>query len=242
MFNTFFTPTADSIPFSSGDNNLGSLNVQEAITKLAFLTQASNLLNQDGDIVLRIGASPTKVILPSVLGKWAITADDDGNIISELLNENDTSVVTYWRFKRNDGSMVAIEMDENGSVIMVNPPDDSGIDIAKIFLASPSGYMYGLGIAEDGEFYTEPAATPFPAFKIVDQTDQVLFSTVQHNNLALNYMPVYELNAIPLNPLSINNTMPWIFVKDSNGVQKPAYFDGTVWRYFNTDQEVISGG
>lgn len=241
MFNTFFSPTANSIPFSSDGNNLGSLNLQDAITKLAFLTQVSNLLNKDGDIVLRIGAAPTKVILPSIAGKWAVSADDEGNIVSELLSPEDPSVITYWRFKRGDGSTVAIELDDYGDVIMVNPPDTAGADINKIYLSSPGGYLYGLGVSDDGEFYTETASTPFPSFKVVDQTDQVLFSTVQHNNLALNYMPVYEMANIPLNPLSINNTMPWIFVKDANGVQKPAYFDGTVWRYFNTDEEVLAG-
>jgi len=138
MFNTFFTPTAESIPFSSVLNGLGATNLQEALTKLAFLTQASNLLNQDGDIVLRIGASPTSVVLPSPVGRWKISATDEGEIMSELLSEEEAGVVTYWRFKRTDGSVAAIEVDEDGEVIMVNPPDTNGADIATIFLQSAS--------------------------------------------------------------------------------------------------------
>lgn len=239
MFNTFFTPTAEAIPFSSGQNNLGSVNVQEAITKLAFLTQTSNLLNKDGDIVLRVGANPTSVIVAGTLGKWRIAADDDGNIISELLSDDDPSIVTYWRFKRSDGSIAAVEIDDYGNVIMVNPPDTNGVDISTIYLASPSGYLYALGVTDDGDFYTSTASSPFPSFKVVDQTDQVLFSTVQHNNLALNYLPVYDISSLPSLPLGINNTMPWVFVRDTVGVQKPAYFDGFVWRYFNNDEPVI---
>lgn len=241
MFNTFFTPTAESIPFSSLQNGLGAVNIQEAMTKLAFLTQASNLLNQDGDIVLRIGASATSVVLPSPVGRWAISATDEGEIVSELLSDDDVAIVTYWRFKRSDGSVAAIEIDEDGNVIMVNPPDTTGVDIATIFLQSPSGYIFALSVSDDGEFITGTASNPFPSFKIVNQTDQVLFSTVQQNDLALNYMPVYDIDSLPVNPVSINNTVPWIFVKNST-VQKPAYFDGQVWRYFNNDSLVNSGG
>ena len=241
MFNTFFTPTAESIPFSSVLNGLGATNLQEALTKLAFLTQASNLLNQDGDIVLRIGASPTSVVLPSPVGRWKISATDEGEIMSELLSEEEAGVVTYWRFKRTDGSVAAIEVDEDGEVIMVNPPDTNGADIATIFLQSASGYIFALSVSEDGEFVTSTASNPFPSFKIVNQTDQVLFSTVQQNDLALNYMPVYDIASLPLNPVGINKTTPWIFVKDGE-VQKPAYYDGQTWRYFNTDAPVIVSG
>lgn len=241
MFNTFFTPTAESIPFSSLLNGLGATNLQEALNKLAFLTQASNLLNQDGDIVLRIGASPTSVVLPSPVGRWRITATDEGEIVSELLSDDEVAAVTYWRFKRSDGSIVAIEIDQDGNVIMVNPPDTTGVDIATIFLESPSGYIFALSVSDDGEFVTGTASNPFPSFKIVNQTDQVLFSTVQQNDLALNYMPVYDVANLPLNPLGINNTMPWIFVRDGQ-MQKPAYFDGQIWRYFNTDTPVITSG
>jgi hypothetical protein len=241
MFNTFFTPTAESIPFSSAANGLGALNIQEAMTKLAFLTQASNLLNQDGDIVLRIGASATSVVLPSPVGRWKITATDDGEIVSELLQQDAPDIVTYWRFKRSDGSIAAIEIDEDGEVIMLNPPDTTGVDIATVFLGSPSGYIFALSVSDDGEFITGTASNPFPSFKIVNQTDQVMFSTVQQNDLALNYMPVYDVATLPLNPLGINNTMPWVFVKNG-AMQKPAYFDGLVWRYFNTDGLVIPDG
>lgn len=241
MFNTFFTPTAESIPFSSLQNGLGATNLQEAMTKLAFLTQASNLLNQDGDIVLRIGASATSVILPSPVGRWKITATDEGEIVSELMPEDEVGTVTYWNFKRDDGSIVAIEIDDQGDVIMVNPPSTTGVDIATVFLGSPSGYIFALSVSDDGEFITGTASNPFPSFKIVNQTDQVLFSTVQQNDLALNYMPVYDVNSLPANPVSINNTVPWIFVKDST-FQKPAYFDGQVWRYFNNDGLVVAGG
>lgn len=241
MFNTFFTPTAESIPFSSILNGLGATNLQEALNKLAFLTQASNLLNQDGDIVLRIGASPTSVVLPSPVGRWRISATDEGEIVSELLNDDDIGVVTYWRFKRKDGSIAAIEIDEDGEVIMVNPPDTNGVDIATIFLESPSGYIFALSVSDDGEFITGTASNPFPSFKIVNQTDQVLFSTVQQQDLALNYMPVYDITTLPLSPVGINNTMPWVFVKDG-GMQKPAYYDGQTWRYFNTDAPVLTSG
>ena len=241
MFNTFFTPTAESIPFSSAANGLGAVNIQEAMTKLAFLTQASNLLNQDGDIVLRIGASATAVVLPSPIGRWKITATDDGEIMSELLSEDAPDIVTYWRFKRTDGSIASIEIDADGEVVMVNPPDSTGVDIATVFLGSPSGYIFALSVSDDGEFITGTASNPFPSFKIVNQTDQVMFSTVQQNDLALNYMPVYDVATLPLNPLGINNTMPWVFVKNG-AMQKPAYFDGLVWRYFNTDGLVIPDG
>lgn len=241
MFNTFFTPTAESIPFSSLLNGLGATNLQEALNKLAFLTQASNLLNQDGDIVLRIGASPTSVVLPSPIGRWRISATDEGEIVSELLSEEEIAVVTYWRFKRSDGSIAAIEIDEDGEVIMVNPPDTTGVDIATIFLESPSGYIFALSVSDDGEFITGTASNPFPSFKIVNQTDQVLFSTVQQQDLALNYMPVYDIVTLPLSPVGINNTMPWVFVKDGD-TQKPAYYDGQTWRYFNTDAPVITSG
>lgn len=241
MFNTFFTPTAESIPFSSALNGLGATNLQEALTKLAFLTQASNLLNQDGDIVLRIGASPTSVVLPSPVGRWRITATDEGEIVSELLSEDEIATVTYWRFKRGDGTKVAIEIDDNGDVIMVNPPDTTGVDITTVFLQSPSNYIFALSVSDDGEFITGTASNPFPSFKVVNQVDQVLFSTVQQQNLALNYMPVYDITTLPLSPIGINNTMPWVFVRDGE-TQKPAYFDGQIWRYFNTDAPVITAG
>lgn len=242
MFNTFFTPTADSIPFSSAQNGLGSVNVQEAISKLAFLTQTSNLLNQNGDIVLRIGAAPTSVVLPSPVGKWRIAVTDDGLITSELLPDSDLSIVTYWNFNDDVGASSSIEVDSHGDIVMVSPPTTNGTSIASIFLSSPTGYLFNLGVNSDGDFYTGSASTPFPSFKVVDQTDQVLFSTVQQNNLALNYLPVYEIQNLPPTPVGISNTTPWVFVKSPNGMQKPVFFDGLNWRYFSTDEIVSPSG
>jgi hypothetical protein len=238
MFNTFFTPTAESIPVSG--SGLGSLNVLDALKKLAFLTQASNLLNQDGDIVLRIGASPTSVILSSPVGRWEVKATDEGELYTRLMDEEESGIVTYWQFTRPDDSIASIEVNSDGELIMVSPPSSEGVDISKIFVASDSGYMFGLGVTDAGEFYTETASTPFPAFKIVNQQDDVLFSTVQQQDSgSLSYMSVYEKNSLPTSPVSINNTLPWVFVKDGETSQ-PAFYDGTAWRYFSTGGLVIS--
>ncbi len=238
MFNTFFTPTAESIPVSG--TGLGALNILEALKKLAFLTQASNLLNQDGDIVLRIGASPTTVILSSPVGRWELRSTDQGELYTRLMEEDEEGLVTFWQFKRADDTYVSVEVDSEGSLIMVNPPVTTGIDITKIYVQSDSGYMFGLGVTDNDEFYTETASTPFPSFKIVNQQDDVLFSTVQQQDSgSLSYMPVYELQSLPPSPLSINNTLPWVFVKDGETSQ-PAFYDGSAWRYFSTGGLVIA--
>jgi hypothetical protein len=243
MFNTFFSPTAQSIPFSSSQNGLDAFNIQDAINKLAFLTQISNLMNQDGSITFRIGAAPTSVILPSPVGKWKIAVTDDGLMTSELLSVNDPSILTYWNFKADDGTIASIEIDSQGEIIMVDPPSTTGASISHIFLTSPSGYMFSLNVdGRTGEFYTDSASTPLPSFRVVDQTDQVLFSMVQQNSLALNYLPVYDISNLPTNPVGISNTMPWIFVRDLSGMQRPVFFDGQGWRYFSNDQLVISSG
>ena len=237
MFNTFFTPTAESIPVAN--SGLGTGNVLEALKKLAFLTQASNLLNQDGDIVLRIGASPTSVILSSPIGRWELKANDQGELYTRLMDESESGIVTYWQFKRVDGSVASVEADSEGELIMVSPPTAQGVDITKIYVESDSGYMFGLGVTDSGEFYTESASTPFPSFKIVNQQDDVLFSTVQQQNAgSLSYMPVHDVGNLPATPLSINNTLPWAFVKDGDASQ-PAFYDGAAWRYFSTGGLVI---
>lgn len=237
MFNTFFTPTAESIPVAG--SGLGAFNVLEALKKLAFLTQASNLLNQDGDIVLRIGASPTTVVLSSPVGRWELKATDQGELYTRLMDESESGIVTYWQFKRVDDSIASVEVNSDGELIMVSPPTTEGVDISKIYVQSDGGYMFGLGVTDDGEFYTETASTPFPSFKIVNQQDDVLFSTVQQQDSgSLSYMPVYDIGNLPPSPLSINNTLPWVFVKDGETSQ-PAFYDGTAWRYFSTGGLVI---
>lgn len=237
MLGTYFSPTASSVILS--DTGLGALNLQEAIQKLAFLTQASSLLNQDGDIVLRVGANETNVILESPVGNWVLKATDDGELYTELIPSDYNSIATYWQFKRSDGSYVGIETNSNGELIMVNPPESNGFDINKIYVISPSGYLFGIGVTDNDEFYTEAASSPFPSFKIVNQQDQVLFSTVQHNDLSLNYMPVYTQGTLPLTPTNVDNTLPWVFYDDGSS-KRPVYHDGSDWRYFNTNELVIT--
>jgi len=242
MFNTFFTPTAESIPISTSTAGLEALNIQDAVTKLAFLIQALNTPDKNGDLVFRIGASPTSVVLPGVTGKWRVNVTDEGIITTDLLPSSDLSLVTYWTFKNKAGNTISIEVDDDGEIIMVESLNSFGYDIRMVYLSSPSNALFGLGITEDGEFFTDDVQTAHPSFKVVSQLNQVLCGTVQHDNLALNYLPVYEIDALPTSPVSVNQTLPWVFVRDTLGVKRPVFHDGQDWRYFSGDQIVSTGG
>jgi hypothetical protein len=242
MSKAFVTATALSTPFLP-NRGIDANNVQEAIEKLSFLMYASSLAGaiytDDGDVTIRIGVADTSIVLPSPTGRWKVSVNDYGDIVSDKLENSDTSLITYWRFKREDGSSVAVEITDDGEVIMTNPPDYVGINIKNFYLRSPSNNLFTLGVAEDGEFYTESAhRPPNPKFRVISQEDQVLFSTVEHRDLSLNYMPVYSISELPARPVSFNKTIPMAFVK-SGALQKPAYHDGATWRYLNTDMPVV---
>lgn len=241
MSKAFATSTALSTPFSP-NSGIDAKNVQEAIEKLSFLMYASSLAGavfaDNGDVTIKIGVSDTSLILPSSVGRWKVSVNDLGDIISDKLDDSDTSLITYWRFKREDGSSVALEVTNDGEVVMVNPPEYVGINIKNFYLKSPSKYLFLLGVAVDGEFYTEQVShLPNPKFKVISQDDQVLFSTVEHRDLALNYMPIYAANELPARPVEMGNVVPMAFVKNGS-LKKPIYHDGASWRYLNTDMPV----
>jgi hypothetical protein len=242
MSKAFVTATALSTPFLP-NRGIDAKNVQEAIEKLAFLTYANSLAGaiytDDGDVTIRIGTAETSLVLPSNTGRWRVSINDLGEITSQQLESSDESPITYWRFKRSDGSRVAVEITDEGEVIMVNSPEYAGLSIKSFYLRSPSNYLFTLGVNEDDEFYTESTgAPPNPKFRVISQDNQVLFSTVEHRQLALNYMPTYSVSDLPALPVGMNEVVPMAFVKNGT-LHKPVYHDGTIWRYLNTDMPVV---
>lgn len=242
MFNTFFTQTAQSTPVL-GNRGMGAKNVQEALERLAFLAYASSLNgvihSHDGSVTIKLGIVDTSLVLPSSDARWKVSVNDSGEITADKLDESDQSVITYWRFKREDGSSVAVEITDDGEVIMVNPPDYVGLHIKNFYLRSPSNNLFLLNVNTDDEFYTEPAVKlPNPKFRVISQDEQVLFSTVEHRDLALNYMPIYTVQNLPARPLNLTGVVPMAFVRLGQS-QRPVYHDGTTWKYLNTDTPVI---
>jgi len=139
MSKAFVTATALSTPFLP-NRGIDAKNVQEAIEKLAFLTYANSLAGaiytDDGDVTIRIGTAETSLVLPSNTGRWRVSINDLGEITSQQLESSDESPITYWRFKRSDGSRVAVEITDEGEVIMVNSPEYAGLSIKSFYLRS----------------------------------------------------------------------------------------------------------
>lgn len=242
MSKAFVTATARSTPFLP-NRGIDAQNVQDAIEKLAFLSYASSMAGaiytEDGDVTIRIGIAETSLVLPSSTGRWRVSVNDSGNLVSHMLDASDQSLITYWRFKREDGTSVAAEITDDGEIIMANPPDYVGITIKNFYLKSPSGHLFLLGTTNDGEFYTESTdRPPNPKFRVISQDDQVLFSTVEHRDLAFNYMPIYSISNLPAKPVSMTDVVPMAFIK-SGSARKPIYHDGVTWRYLNTDALVV---
>lgn len=242
MSKAFVTATARSTPFLP-NRGIDAQNVQDAIEKLAFLSYASSMAGaiytEDGDVTIRIGIAETSLVLPSSTGRWRVSVNDSGNLVSQMLDSSDQSLITYWRFKREDGTSVAAEITDDGEIIMANPPDYVGITIKNFYLKSPSGHLFLLGTTNDGEFYTESTnRPPNPKFRVISQDDQVLFSTVEHRDLAFNYMPIYSIDNLPAKPVSMADVVPMAFIK-SGSAKKPIYHDGVTWRYLNTDALVV---
>lgn len=243
MSKAFVTATALSTPFMP-NRGIDANNVQEAIERLAFFTYANSLAGaiytDDGDVTIRIGIAETSLVFLNGTGRWRVSINDYGELTSEKLDKSDESLITYWRFKRSDGSKVAVEVSDEGEAIMVNSPDFAGLSIRQFYLRSPSNYLFTLGVNDDDEFYTESTSgPPNPKFRVISQDNQVLFSTVEHRQLALNYMPIYEVEDLPAAPVSMGGTVPMAFIK-SGTFQKPAYHDGAVWRYLSTDMPVVN--
>lgn len=243
MSKAFVTATALSTPFMP-NRGIDAKNVQEAIEKLAFSMYANSLAGaiytDEGDVTIKIGIAETSLVFLNGTGRWRVSINDNGELISQQLDLSDESLITYWRFKRSDGSRVAIEVSDEGEVIMVNSPEFSGISIKQFYLRSPSNYLFTIGVNDEDELFTEStAAPPNPKFRVISQNDEVLFSTVEHREKALNYMPTYEVDDLPAIPVSMDNVVPMAFIKNGS-LQKPAYHDGAVWRYLSTDAPVVN--
>jgi hypothetical protein len=243
MSKAFVTATALSTPFMP-NRGIDAKNVQEAIEKLAFLTYANSLAGaiytDEGDVTIKIGIAETSLVFLNATGRWKVSINDFGELVSEKLDNSDESLITYWRFKRSDGSKVAVEVSDEGEVIMVNSPDFAGLSIRQFYLRSPSNYLFTIGVNDQDEFYTESTnGSPNPKFRVISQDNQVLFSTVEHRKLALNYMPTYDAEDLPAVPVSMGEVVPMAFIKNGS-FQKPAYHDGAVWRYLSTDMPVVN--
>lgn len=196
-----------------------------------------SLLDERGDFNIKLGLEPTEVIMLNDEGKWILLATDEGELYTELLPPNDPRPVTNYQFKKSDNTYVAIEVDDEGMVILRSPPTFPGTTIPKIYLQTPSGFLYGIYVTDEEVFYTEDTDAQNPAFKITNQNNQVLFAVREQNSLALTYLPVYSEALLPDSPYLINNTLPWAFYDSKQG-KVPVYFDGSQWRYFKDNGRV----
>lgn len=242
MANTpFFSPVAGSMPYQPDISRLGTFDVQSAIDKLAWLMSISDMVDEDGNFVIRLGPPVPQVVLSAEYGEsiYLLSASNNGELITDSAFISPATPQNYRIYRKPNGTLVRLAVAEDGTVLVVDAdPDPYSRPAGKVFLKSPDNTVWILGVTNNNEIVLESGQAFNNWFKIINQTNQLLFGVNTEGFLGLNHLPVFLKEDLPPAPELQANSLPWAFLADSRGNKVPVYFDGAVWRYFSNNGAV----
>lgn len=242
--NPYFSATASSTPYKQEASRLGVINTQDAIDKLAWLMSAADLVDDDGNFIIKIGVTPENMVIASDTQgiSYNITVSDNGELVSDSSYIPISIVQNFRLFKKPDGSFARITVADDGTVAVMDAISDpytaSLQSKSKLFLRSPNGSIWLFGITDLNEVFLETGLAQNGSFKVVNQQDQLLFGVTTQTHYGLSYLPVFTKAQLPPSPPTSISSLPWSFLLEDNGGKVPIFFDGAAWRYFSNNELV----
>lgn len=236
----FFSPTADSTPYRQEISRLGVIDVQAAIDKLAWLISINDLLDEDGNFVIKLGPPVPQIVLASDMGAaYLLSASNEGELVTDSSSIPPVPAQNYRTYKKPDGTFARLTIAEDGVIAVIDAePDPYAPPSGKLFFRSPNNTLWLFSINNDNEIVLESGQAFNNWFKVINQANQLLFGVNTQGFLGLSYLPVFTKINLPPTPNSEANTLPWAFLMENSGEKVPVYFDGTVWRYFSNNGAV----
>jgi len=238
----YFSSTAASTPYKQESTKLGVIDVQQAIDKLAWLMSASQLVDEDGNFIIKLGTPIEKIVIASDIKgtSYYLTVSDGGELITDSSYIPITVVQNFRLFKKPDGAFARISVEDDGVAAVIDADSDpytaSLQSNTKAFLKSPNGTVWLFGITSLNEVFLETGTVGEGTFKIINQEEKLLFGVTSQGTHGLNYLPIFNKNNLPPTPITHNNSLPWSFLLDDRGNKVPIFFDGTAWRYFSNNE------
>lgn len=236
-------PVASTIPFSSERSGLTAGNVQDAIDKLSWLFSINDLIDEEGNFVIRLKSnSSDRIYIGSDNNSiYEITITNNGELASELISNFIGQVDNFKVFKKPSGDYSSIELNSNGELIVYNIDDLNSFTQVqvnkKMAINSGNTTNWVIGINNNDEIITTSLVDAGGGFfKILDKNDNTVFS-VNSNLNGLNYLSSYTRANLPNLSVSSNANVPWIFLEENN-TKAPIFFDGLIWRYFSNNQSI----
>lgn len=239
----YVSPVATTIPFSSDRSGLLVSNVQDAIDKLSWLFSIQDLIDEEGNFVIRLKpTSSERIYLSSENNSiYEITITNTGELASELINNFIGQTDNFKVFKKPSGDYSSITLNKNGELVVYSIDDMRSFSQVqvnkKMAINSSNKINWVVGINNNDEIVTTPLAEGGGGFfKILDKDDNTVFS-INSNLNGLNYLSSYTRANLPNPSVLSNANVPWIFLEENN-TKAPIFFDGLIWRYFSNNQPI----
>ncbi len=239
----YVSPVATTIPFSSDRSGLLVNNVQDAIDKLSWLFSIQDLIDEDGNFVIRLkSTSPERIYLSSENNNiYEVAITNNGELTSELISNFIGQVDNFKVFKKPSGDYSSITLNKHGELVVYsvdNLRSFSQVQVdKKMAINSNNKTNWVIGINNNDEIVTTSLAEGGGGFfKILDKDDNTVFS-INSNLNGLNYLSSYTRANLPTPSVAPHANVPWIFLEENN-TKAPIFFDGSIWRYFSNNQPI----
>lgn len=146
------------------------------------------------------------------LSTWAIGVDSDGVISTNDLYD---IIPEPIRFRRDDSTICAIEIDNNGDLSVDDNPVGGGILFDDMYFESPDGGIWSLGITNDNKLYTEDKNGQ--KFVIKNTDGSITYQIINSEDGAVLTKSYFPEGVLPPKPiLNENNETSFAFVKVNN--------------------------
>lgn len=166
---------------------------------------------------------------------WAITVTDTGALVatSGAVGSPSNIYVT-----KPDTTTASFQIDNTGVISVVSPAAGGTTNNDSAYIISPAGKAWKLTVNNSNVIVMDHTDAENTFARFTNDAGQTLWEVQQVNGLALEYLPVYTLATLPNPPPSVSGCLPQT-IFDSGSFKRPAYYDGTHWRYTHDNSIIV---
>lgn len=224
-------------PVYLSDNIPGLVGISATSVRMGYSLPNNKLLvqvaivpdldepNPDGDFIYTIVPPLIRQLtLEDANGvRWDVRVDNDGLLVTVPNSTREPDPL--FRIPKIDISFAQLGIKTDGELIVYSPPLDFNIlQDAFYYLQSPNGLAWKITIDLSNNIVMESYQNIF----LVESELASHFAVRQLNSLqALTYLQVFE--ELPSEPPVLEDLSPLGIVKDKDGKERFAYFNGTEW-------------
>lgn len=203
----------------------------------AVFFEGSSQIDSFGNIVLTLRPKLTNLILENAsLQKWSVKVSNDGQLETVQVV---SGVPDPVRLKRDDTTIVALTVNNDGELEVNDSPASPGILFEEVYLVADSGLAWKLYVNNSNELYIVDAQGNHWALK--NQLGETFCQIKQTEGGTVFHAKYYnEVADLPSSPENITNNVPFTWVIE-NGLPVLKMWDtiGQKWiSYLHEDSKI----